>query len=127
MRTGVRRTVASGLLVAALALAGCGGGEEEPESPPLGTEVATGAAEDPATAAPESTGAPASDPAADAGDASPAPEGDGGQTVYVVESGDNLTSIAEEFGTTVEAIVEANDIADPNVIVVGEELTIPGS
>ncbi len=47
-------------------------------------------------------------------------------TVYVVARGDTLARIAKEFGTSVTAIVEANGIANPNYILVGQQLTIPG-
>ncbi len=46
---------------------------------------------------------------------------------YVIQSGDILSAIAEEFGTTVEAIMEANGIEDPTRLVVGERLVIPGA
>jgi murein DD-endopeptidase MepM/ murein hydrolase activator NlpD len=45
--------------------------------------------------------------------------------VYVVQAGDTLFSIAERFGSTVEAIVAANDIADASLIRVGQRLVIP--
>jgi murein DD-endopeptidase MepM/ murein hydrolase activator NlpD len=45
--------------------------------------------------------------------------------VYEVRPGDTLFAIAERFGTTVEAIVGANDIADPGLISVGQKLVIP--
>ncbi len=45
--------------------------------------------------------------------------------VYVVQPGDTLFRIAERFGTTVEAIVAANDLADPSLIHVGQRLIIP--
>ena len=45
--------------------------------------------------------------------------------VYEVQPGDTLYSIAERFGTTVEAIVAANGIADPSLIDVGQKLVIP--
>lgn len=44
---------------------------------------------------------------------------------YVVEPGDTLTGIAQRFETTVDEIVQANDIADPDLIRPGQELTIP--
>jgi putative chitinase len=51
--------------------------------------------------------------------------GPGGGQTYVVESGDTLSAIADRFDRTVRAIVRANDLADPDVIDVGQELTIP--
>lgn len=44
---------------------------------------------------------------------------------YVVQAGDTLGAIAQEFGVTVAALVEFNEIADPNVISVGQRLRIP--
>lgn len=43
---------------------------------------------------------------------------------YAVQRGDNLTKIAKKFHTTVKALVEANNIANPNLIYVGQVLTI---
>jgi nucleoid-associated protein YgaU len=45
--------------------------------------------------------------------------------IYVVQSGDTLNSIARQFNTTVEAIVAANNIQDPDNLLVGTPLTIP--
>ena len=45
--------------------------------------------------------------------------------VYVVQAGDTLYDIAERFGSTVEAIVAANDIVDARLIGVGQRLYIP--
>ena len=45
---------------------------------------------------------------------------------YAVQSGDTLSAIAERFGTTVDAIVEANDITDATSLEVGLLLIIPG-
>ncbi len=44
---------------------------------------------------------------------------------YVVQPGDTLALIARRFGATVAAIAEANNIADPDVIFVGQVLQIP--
>lgn len=45
---------------------------------------------------------------------------------YVVQPGDTLASIARRFGTTVQAILAANPrITDPNLIFVGQVITIP--
>lgn len=52
------------------------------------------------------------------------PTTDGAQT-YIVDVGDTLRSIAAEFGTTVDALVAANNIANPNVIQAGTTITIP--
>jgi len=40
-------------------------------------------------------------------------------------AGDTLSALAKQYGTTVEAIVEANDLEDPSLIVVGQVLNIP--
>lgn len=45
--------------------------------------------------------------------------------VYVVQPGDTLFKIARRYGTTVDAIVEANDIENPDRIDVGQKLCIP--
>ena len=44
---------------------------------------------------------------------------------HVVRSGDTLGTIAARNGTTVKALVEANGIRDPNLIVVGSTLKVP--
>lgn len=46
--------------------------------------------------------------------------------VYIVQSGDNLTSIASQFGVTPEELISANGILDPNQLAIGDELLIPG-
>jgi LysM repeat protein len=48
-----------------------------------------------------------------------------GPTTYVVEAGDNLTSIAEKFGVDVLLILSANNIASADQIFVGQSLIIP--
>jgi LysM repeat protein len=48
-------------------------------------------------------------------------------TAYVVTRGDTLAKIAANFETSVSVLVEANGIADPNFILVGQEILIPGS
>ena len=45
-------------------------------------------------------------------------------TVYVVQPGDTLFSLARRFGTSVQAIMEANGLANFNIRV-GQQLTIP--
>lgn len=46
-------------------------------------------------------------------------------TVHVVKEGEVLGDIAIRYGVTVEAIVEANKLADPNKLQVNQELIIP--
>ena len=45
---------------------------------------------------------------------------------YTVRSGDTLSAIAARNGVSVDSLVELNSIRDPNLIVVGQVLTIPG-
>jgi N-acetylmuramoyl-L-alanine amidase len=49
------------------------------------------------------------------------------QVVHVVVSGETLTGIARRYGTTIAAIVEANHIAKPSYLRVGQRLTVPGA
>jgi LysM repeat protein len=51
----------------------------------------------------------------------------GGQTTYVVQSGDTLSRIASRFGTTVAVLVQLNNIPNPNLIYVGQVLIVPGA
>ena len=48
-----------------------------------------------------------------------------GVITYTIQAGDTLGKIAAEFGVTVEALAEANDIEDPSLINVGQVLVIP--
>lgn len=50
-----------------------------------------------------------------------------GTVTYVVQPGDTLSKIARQFNTTVQAIAQANNIANPNLIFVGQVLVIPGT
>jgi LysM repeat protein len=61
------------------------------------------------------------------------PGGSGGATaataptasIYKVKAGDNLSAIAARTGATVAAILKANRIRSANLIVIGQQLTIP--
>jgi murein DD-endopeptidase MepM/ murein hydrolase activator NlpD len=44
---------------------------------------------------------------------------------HVVQAGETLFAIAQQYNTTVEALVEANDIADPSLIAAGQTLIVP--
>ena len=46
-------------------------------------------------------------------------------TVYVVQPGDTLSGIATRFNLTLDDLVEANRIVDPDALQVGQEITIP--
>lgn len=48
-----------------------------------------------------------------------------GAQEYVVQAGDTLGAIAAQFGVTVDAIVAANELANPDLIQPGDTLTIP--
>ena len=45
--------------------------------------------------------------------------------LHTVQAGDTLTSIAEAFGTSVEAIAQANSIPDIDLIFEGQVLCVP--
>jgi LysM repeat protein len=44
---------------------------------------------------------------------------------HIVEIGENLWAIAEQYGVTIELLVAYNELADPNNVPVGTELFIP--
>jgi len=46
-------------------------------------------------------------------------------TIYVVEGGDTLGNIALKFDVSVDAIMKANGLTDPNSLSVGQSLVIP--
>ena len=46
---------------------------------------------------------------------------------YTVAKGDTLSGIAAQYGTTVDTLVELNGIQNPNLIVVGQVLKLPGA
>jgi LysM repeat protein len=98
-------------LLAVVLAVGCGGGSSSgatttPTLPP----ATTAPTQPPIVTA---TGSPAADV--------------GGPSEYVVQAGDSLGTIAAQFGVSVDAIVQANDIADPNLILPGQTLQIPAA
>ena len=46
---------------------------------------------------------------------------------YTVQGGDTLSAIATRFGTTVAEIVELNQLANPDVLEIGQVLQLPES
>ncbi len=60
------------------------------------------------------------------GRAVPLPPPDANGQVYTVQKGDTLRKIAAKFGTTADAILKVNPkITNPNLIYVGQKVTIP--
>jgi LysM repeat protein len=51
----------------------------------------------------------------------------GPSVIHVVEAGQTVGLIASLYNTTVDNIVQANELSDPNYVYVGQELVIPGS
>jgi len=62
-------------------------------------------------------------PTADAPHYDPAIEG--GPEIYIVQPGDMLSAIAESYAVSMEAIIRANGITNPDALEVGQSLTIP--
>tara|TARA_R110000803_G_scaffold33936_4_gene74238 strand:- start:2152 stop:3747 length:1596 start_codon:yes stop_codon:yes gene_type:complete len=52
--------------------------------------------------------------------------GGAGDSQYTVQSGDTLSQIALDNGTTTDALAQANGITNPDRILIGQNLTIPG-
>ena len=55
------------------------------------------------------------------------PPPSGSTTTYVVQRGDTLYLISLRFNVTISALMAANGITNPNLIFVGQRLTIPGA
>jgi LysM repeat protein len=51
----------------------------------------------------------------------------GTELTYFIQAGDTLAGIAAAFNSTMDAIIEANDLEDPNAIFVGQQLIIPAN
>ena len=54
-------------------------------------------------------------------------DGSGGEAAlggsYVVQSGDTLTGIAAELGTSVDSLMAANGLTDPDLLYTGQTLS----
>ncbi len=55
------------------------------------------------------------------------PAGPAGSQIHTVQPGDVLYNIAIQYGVTVNAIVQANNLSNPNALQVGQQLIIPPS
>ncbi len=97
---------------------GAPGGVASPSASPspTATPVPTPTPAPVPTPAPAPTPAPTPTPTA-----TPAPS----PIVHVVARGETLSSIAELYGVTVQAIEDANEIDNPSLIIVGQKLVIP--
>ena len=71
--------------------------------------------DDPVVPPPDPPPPPPDDPVVD----------DTGALIYTVQAGDTLFSIAQRFGVSLDDVIEANNISNPDVIFEGETLTIP--
>jgi len=83
----------------------------------------------PTTEPPASGEATPTEPSATAeppADTQPPSSGSSGGTVWhTVQNGETLSSIARRYGTTWQAIANANNLSNPNNIYVGQKLKIP--
>jgi peptidoglycan-N-acetylglucosamine deacetylase len=55
----------------------------------------------------------------------PTPPPPVGATYHTVQSGETLGKIAQQYGITTAALANANGIANPNMIRVGQKLIVP--
>ena len=97
-------------------------GAEEPEPPTATPEPPTATPPPPPTNTP--VAAATFTPSPSQPTATPAPVAAGQHTV---QAGENLFRIALRYNTTVSAIANANGIANPGLVYVGQVLTIPGA
>lgn len=118
------------LLVLLLAVSGCA---RKQDPTPASGQVRPPPGNTPAAARVEPTNAPVSEagpgllpleaPPSELSDAgaqpSPAPQ------VYTVVAGDTLSAIARRFGCNLRSLIDANQLADPNALRVGQQLRIP--
>ena len=104
------RAMIAGVMLT-LATIGCGGADRI--LPPTITLVR------PPTDAPRSTDTPAPTHTV-------RPRPDPVQTIHIVQRGETLSEIAKQYGVSLDALIATNDIADPHLIKIGQELIIPG-
>jgi LysM repeat protein len=71
---------------------------------------------------PEGGASPAATPTAVAAALDP-----GETEIYTVKAGDSLSAIAARYGVSPNRLLEINDLDDPNLVYVGQRLTIPVS
>ena len=119
-RSALARLMLAVVVGVSLLAAACGGDDEAeptPEPAAEGTPIPTAT---PYASEPEAT--IVATPTPEAADTTAPAAGE--EIEYTVEPGDSLSAIAERFDTTVDAIMEANDIENAALIFVGQELRI---
>jgi len=98
-------------------------GLESPDTLAEGTELLI-----PGMAAPATTTTEAD--AGDASDASPGADDNAGvsglSVTHIVQPGETLSTIAADYGIDATALAAANNLANPNMLRVGQQLIIPG-
>lgn len=112
-------TIAPLLAASAVLVAACGGGGDDDVGAPTPGAITNDGQPIP-TATPY---ARVPEPTIVSGVVASAPASS--EVTYLVEAGDTLSGIAERFETTVDAIMAQNELSDPTLIFVGQELTIP--
>jgi LysM repeat protein/beta-lactamase class A len=106
-----------------------------PAAPARATAGSSGASPPGQTGSAPANQAPASQPTGSQppAQASTKPTGNGSASStgasntseYVVQSGDTLSGIAKAAGVSLKALLEANELADPDRLKVGQKLTVP--
>lgn len=99
-------------------------GEEEEETTELPTSTPAAPVETETPTSEVATPTPAVSPTEPAPTAVPEAPAEG-STTYTVQPGDTLFSLAVRYGTTVDAIVQANGLTSASQIYAGQQLTIP--
>ena len=64
---------------------------------------------------------------ADFEDAAPTPDPEPSSTTYTVARGDTLSKISKMHNVSMKSIISANNISNPNMLRVGQTLTIPAN
>lgn len=104
--------------LALLLLAGCSG-QIITRTTPTPTLTATVVIAQAVTPRPTSTPAPYTPAPTDTPTVTPTP------FIYTLKSGDTLLGLAIEYGTSLQAIQDANGITDPRGLLVGQQIIIP--
>lgn len=122
--TQIKRVLAVlSVLLLVILLGGCSRKQDSTGTP--------GASEDdqstPAATALTGAGEASGSPATGLEDAGSVPEPSPPPQVYVVKAGDTLYAIAGRFNCEVDELIQANGIADPNALQVGQQLQIPST